>query len=118
MAADLVGGYDGALPQAHAIRAGAVYCRCRVRENGALVATLLSLVGDPQRSVDRVDLGVVGLFAQVQGTALPACPLPPHRRSHLEDTRVGCWIVTQGARRPVGGVGQGGEGEEGGPGPP
>ena len=36
----------------------------------------------------------------------------------LEDTRVGCWTVTQGARRPAEGVGQGGEGEEGGPGPP
>ena len=36
----------------------------------------------------------------------------------LEDTRVGCWTVTQGARRPAEDVGQGGEGEEGGPGPP
>ena len=36
----------------------------------------------------------------------------------LEDTRVGCWTLTRGARKPAEDVGQGGEGEEGGPGPP
>ena len=36
----------------------------------------------------------------------------------LEDTRAGCWSVTQGARRQAEDVGQGGEGEEDGPGPP
>ena len=36
----------------------------------------------------------------------------------LGDTRVGCWASTRGARRPAEDVGQGDEGEEGGPGPP
>ena len=36
----------------------------------------------------------------------------------LEDTRVGFWTLTRGARRPAEDVGQGGEGEEGGLGPP
>ena len=36
----------------------------------------------------------------------------------LEDTRVGWWTSTRGARRPAEDVGQGGEGEEGCPGSP
>ena len=36
----------------------------------------------------------------------------------LEDTRVGCWIAAGTARRQAEGVGQSGEGEEGGPEPP
>ena len=35
-----------------------------------------------------------------------------------EDTRAGCWTLTRGARKTAEDVGQGGEGEEGGPGPP
>ena len=36
----------------------------------------------------------------------------------LEDTRVGCWTLTRGARKTAEDIGLGGKGEEGGPGPP